>query len=243
MPSAERKNPPLQQQAATRPALRGPSRSSHGPKTAADDPTDLPYQTATQILAWRTLTGLAALGIRTGELTARAERLRAAVLRHLVTTVGDDPVLAHATDGRGRLVHHHDANDLPLALAAGWGFLAPGDPLWMTTMAAVLAPTHDAYFGGVHGGLGSLHTPGPWPLGHLQALIAGEAIDREAVAGAVDAVTLEAQWDDLLPEASDAGTGRPLSRPWFAWPGCVAASVYLGSVAGAETDGRQPPGR
>src|ERR1700730_13892534 len=33
------KNPPLQQQAATTPALRGPSRSTHGPKSAADDPS------------------------------------------------------------------------------------------------------------------------------------------------------------------------------------------------------------
>ncbi len=32
-------NPPPQQHAATTPALRGPSRSSHGPNTAADDPS------------------------------------------------------------------------------------------------------------------------------------------------------------------------------------------------------------
>jgi hypothetical protein len=196
-------------------------------ETAADDPTDLPYQTATQILAWRTLTRLAALGLATGALTARAERVRAAVLRHLVTSVGGRHVLAHATDGRGRLVHHHDANDLPLAHAAGWGFLAPEDPLWVSTMASVLAPTHAAYFGGPYGGLGSRHTPDAWPLGHLQALIAREALDPEAVAGAVEALRIDAQWDDLLPEASDAATGRPTSRPWFAWPGCVAASVHL----------------
>ncbi len=39
MPSADRKKPPLQQQAATTPALRGPSRSSHGPNTAAEEPS------------------------------------------------------------------------------------------------------------------------------------------------------------------------------------------------------------
>src|SRR5579884_2165141 len=37
-PSAETKNPPPQQNAATTPALRGPSRSTQRPKTAADDP-------------------------------------------------------------------------------------------------------------------------------------------------------------------------------------------------------------
>src|SRR5258708_389096 len=39
MPSAEIRNPPPQQIAATTPALRGPSRSTHGPKIAADDPS------------------------------------------------------------------------------------------------------------------------------------------------------------------------------------------------------------
>src|SRR5947209_2034566 len=38
-PSAEMKNPPLQQHAATTPALRGPSRSTHGPKSAAEEPS------------------------------------------------------------------------------------------------------------------------------------------------------------------------------------------------------------
>src|SRR5262245_46905898 len=32
------KKPPLQQHAATTPALRGPSRSTHAPNTAAEDP-------------------------------------------------------------------------------------------------------------------------------------------------------------------------------------------------------------
>src|SRR6185436_17269774 len=39
MPIAEMKNPPPQQHAATNPALRGPSRSTQGPKSAADEPS------------------------------------------------------------------------------------------------------------------------------------------------------------------------------------------------------------
>ena len=39
MPAADTKNPPLQQHAATTPALRGPSRSTHAPNSAADDPS------------------------------------------------------------------------------------------------------------------------------------------------------------------------------------------------------------
>ena len=38
MPTAEMKNPPPQQIAATTPALRGPSRSTQRPNSAADDP-------------------------------------------------------------------------------------------------------------------------------------------------------------------------------------------------------------
>src|SRR5689334_6554782 len=38
-PSADKKNPPPQQHAATTPALRGPSRSSHGPNSAAEQPS------------------------------------------------------------------------------------------------------------------------------------------------------------------------------------------------------------
>src|SRR5262245_27848045 len=38
-PMAEMKNPPPQQSAATTPALRGPSRSTHAPNSAADEPS------------------------------------------------------------------------------------------------------------------------------------------------------------------------------------------------------------
>jgi hypothetical protein len=38
MPSAEMKNPPLQQRAAATPVFLGPTRSTQGPNTAADDP-------------------------------------------------------------------------------------------------------------------------------------------------------------------------------------------------------------
>ena len=38
-PSAEMKKPPPQQSAATTPALRGPSRSTQAPKSAADEPS------------------------------------------------------------------------------------------------------------------------------------------------------------------------------------------------------------
>src|SRR5215472_82537 len=37
-PAAPIRNPPAQQHAATKPALRGPSRSAHRPNNAADDP-------------------------------------------------------------------------------------------------------------------------------------------------------------------------------------------------------------
>lgn len=198
-------------------------------ETAADEPATLPYQTASQIMAWRVLTQLASLGIGGSALAQRAERLRRSVFRELVTTAPDGArVFAHAGDGRGACHFYHDANDIPLALAAEWGFCSSADEIWSATMTSVLTPTHAGFSAGNYAGLGSIHTPGPWPLGQLQPLIASSQLGaRMPVEGSHRALRAEAQWDGLLPEASDPTSGRPTSRPWFAWPGAVAASCYL----------------
>ena len=201
-------------------------------ETSADEPAGLPYQAATQILAWRTYTQLARLGVAPRALEERAERLRQAIYRHLVITAAGSRVFAYAADARGTSVHYHDANDLPLALAAQWGFCAPDDPIWRSTLETVFAPTHDGYISGRYGGLGSVHTPAPWPLGHLQQLIAGDQRGDGLATGIERSLLAEAQWDGLLPEASNENDGSPASRPWFAWPGAVAASHYLATRAG-----------
>jgi hypothetical protein len=198
-------------------------------ETAADDPTALPYQAANQILAWHSFSCLVSLGVGGTALADRAERLRNAVARHLVTSAPDgSTVLAYATDGRAGFRHYHDANDLPLALAPTWGFNSPDDEVWRATVRAAFAATHNGFATGQFGGLGSVHSAGSWPLGHLQQLlIAGALGDEQSEEATRRALQRQAQWDDLLPEASDPTDGHPVSRPWFAWPGALAASAHL----------------
>lgn len=198
-------------------------------ETPADDPTALPYLMANQILAWRAFSSLVSLGVGGQAMADRAERLRRAVATHLVTvTPNGSTILAYATDGAGRSRQYHDANDLPLALAPTWGFTSPDDVVWRATVDAAFAATHDGFATGRLGGLGSVHTAGSWPLGHLQRLLVASAIgDGRSAEASRRALRRQAQWDGLLPEASDPNDGHPISRPWFAWPGALAASAYL----------------
>ena len=201
-------------------------------ETPADEPARGTFLVSTQILAWRVFSRLAALGVGGSAMAIRAQQVQEATLRHLRLDLDGRPALAYALGADGRLKAEYDANDLPLAMAVEWGFCAADDPIWTETMRRVLDAAHAGYFAGPLGGLGSVHTPGPWPLGQLQAVIAGSGptdrrmSDRSDVA--LQALQAEAQWDGLLPEASDSASGRPISRPWFAWPGAVAASQHLG---------------
>lgn len=200
----------------------------------ADDPLQFPYQTSGQILAWRTFMRLDRLGLRGARGLARlAEAVAGAVRRHQVVRCGPGRrAYAYTTDLAGRSQLHHDANDLPLALAPSWGFCPPGDSLWSTTIRLALSNANPSYFPGPHGGLGSLHTPGAWPLGHAQALLAARSVrDRRRAEAAERALVSAAMWDGALPEANDPDSGRPRSRPWFAWPGALAATLALDQEA------------
>ncbi|MER3417537.1 MAG: hypothetical protein C4343_00040 [Chloroflexota bacterium] len=200
-------------------------------ETPGDDPIELPYQTSNQILMWKTLTELDRLGLGGGRLRERAEAVRAATYRSLVTSLDDGArVFAYATDLRGRARIYHDANDLPLAFAPQWGFCPAHDPIWQATAAFAFSERNPGYFPGPEGGLGSVHTPGPWPLGHLQQLVIASTTDNPGWVGeAARRLERAAFWDGALPEASDARDGRPVSRPWFAWPGAVLLSLRLGA--------------
>ncbi len=198
-------------------------------ETAADDPLDFPYVTANQVLVWYAFTALAELGVDVSRLRSRAASVRRSVGAELVVDGPDGPLFTYARDGRGRTTLYHDANDWPLALAPGWGFCDPDDAVWRRTIAFANSPANPGWFAGRFGGLGSRHTPAPWPLGGLQAVTVGAVIgDRALVGRSVRTLLAQTAWDDALPEASDARRGAPVSRAWFAWPGAVAASLVLG---------------
>jgi uncharacterized protein len=202
-------------------------------ENAADDRLALPYLTANQILAWRAFSRLDALGFGAGRLGDLAAAIKRAVHQHQLVRDDDGAtVYAYATDLQGRATVYHDANDLPMALAPQWGFCDPEDAIWRATMIGAFSPANPGFFGGRNGGLGSRHTPAPWALGNVQALLVGRATgDAERVASARRALLAQATWDAALPEASHPRTARPISRHWFAWPGAVVGATELEAVA------------
>ena len=187
-------------------------RGTHGliatAETPADDPIEAPYHFSSHILLWRVLRDL---------IPNEARRLRDATLKHFAS--GD--IFAYAVRGAkgDGAVRYHDANDLPTVFAPGWRFCRATDPRWRATIDFAWSKENRAMFEGPLGGLGSVHTPHPWPLGDLQDLVLGRVLrDRARVKRARERLARVRTWDGMLPEAYDETTGEVASRHWFAWP-------------------------
>ena len=207
----------------------GPDGMLASAENPADDEVGMPYHLSTQILAWFTFRRLAGLGglIELSEdLAERAEKHRQSVARHFTIDHLASPTWAYASNGRGRSLLYHDANDLPTALAPVWEFCPPDDPAWRATMDFAFSSHNDAYVAGPFGGLGSRHTPGTWSLGLIQEWLARSmAGEPPRAADALSRLVAVALDDWMLPEASDPTTGRMTARPWFAWPGAVVGAL------------------
>jgi hypothetical protein len=96
-------------------------------------------------------------------------------------------------------------------------------------MEFAFSPANPGFVGGQDGGLGSRHTPGAWPLGHVQAWLVGVATGREpARADSVDRLVRAAFVDGMLPEAwvRDGAELIPI-RHWFGWPGAALGAFWL----------------
>jgi hypothetical protein len=204
-------------------------------ENAADDPAAAPFMAAAQIVLWYAARRLAEvagemrLGLEQADLQAVAVRVRDAFERRLVS----DGRWTYATDGAGKNVSYHDANDLPVALAPLWGFCAADDPAWLATMAFGFSNLNPGYARGPLAGLGSAHTPGAWSLGDVQAWARARARgDVTAASTALERLGAIAFGDGMLPEAYS--TQGPLSRirHWFAWPGAAIAAFLLLDRAG-----------
>jgi hypothetical protein len=201
-------------------------------ENAADDPAAAPFIAASQILLWYAAE-------RVAELTdAGVLRVDGAAFRDVGTAVhtafesrlteipGPWP---YAVDLVGRRVIYHDANDLPVALAPLWGFCDDEDPGWLATMSFAFGDSNPAWFGGDRPGLGSVHTPGPWTLGDVQAWIRARiAGDAPSMAESLSRLHDVAFDDGMLPEAYSADpTDDRRIRHWFAWPGAAIAALLL----------------
>ena len=194
-------------------------------ETPADDPMTLRYPLSSHILMWRTASKLIEVGLGAGWETL-AQDLPATINRTFVTEHSGRALYAYATDGNGQFRLYHDANDFPLALAAGWDFVLPDDPVWRATLDFAWS---EANVGGCYSGrLGSVHTPGAWPLGDVQALVVAQATnDKPGHEQAIVRLQAAAQWDGALPEAVAPVTNALISRHWFAWPGAAYACYAL----------------
>jgi len=186
-------------------------------ETPADDPSEQPFHFSSHVLLWRVLRDLD---------PPAAAAVRAATLAHF----SDAGRFAYAVRGASAegARHYHDANDLPTVFAPAWGYCDADDPVWRATIDFAWSPENDGYFAGALGGLGSLHTPHPWPLGDLQdivvARVLGDAARERRGWERLDRVET---WDGLLPEAYDETTGAVASRHWFAWPAALRALLAL----------------
>ncbi len=206
-------------------------------ETPADDPVALPYHLSSHILLWHTLHRLGAAGLG-DTLALDPQHIRAAIDEHFITERDGTRMYAYATDGREQYHFYHDANDMPLALAPTWGFVPASNPAWRATIDFAFS---DANTGGYYtNGLGSVHTPAPWPLGEVQNLIIARTLnDTERERRALLRLYHQQQFDGALPEASDPHTDAVVSRHWFAWPNAALACELLGAFA-PERKAREP---
>ncbi|WP_326600919.1 glycoside hydrolase family 125 protein [Streptomyces sp. NBC_01800] len=208
-----------------------------GAENPADDPSELPFALSTQILYWHTAAQLAPwsteLGLDALHLARTAQDLRTAVPLAFTCEGPFGPQWAYETDGAGHHRLYHDANDLPTAFAPKWGFCSDVDDRWAATMRFAFSEHNSGYVSGLHGGLGSAHTPGTWTLGDAQELAVAETTgDKARAASVLDRIERVAGVDGLLPETYDADTGSWLARHWFAWPAAVFGILYFGITGG-----------
>ena len=186
-------------------------------ETPADDPLEQPFHFSSHILLWRVLRDLD---------PAQAGEIRDATRAAFVES-GRFAYAVRGARGEGPR-HYHDANDLPTVFAPAWGFCDASDPVWRATIGFAWSRENDGYFAGPLGGLGSLHTRHPWPLGDLQEIVVARVLgDAARESRGWARLNRVETWDGLLPEAYDETTGAVASRHWFAWPAAVRALLAL----------------
>jgi hypothetical protein len=186
-------------------------------ETPADDPLEQPYHFSSHVLLWRVLR----------DLDPRAAGEVRDATRAGFTESGRFAYAVRGARGDGAR-HYHDANDLPTVFAPAWGFCDAGDPVWRATIEFAWSKDNEGFFAGPLGGLGSLHTRHPWPLGDLQEIVVARVLaDAERERRALARLETVETWDGLLPEAYDETTGAVASRHWFAWPAALRALLAL----------------
>lgn len=202
-------------------------------ETPADDVVRYPYHFSSQVLLWWMLKRLAPIQEKmpftTHDLASWAENVRQACLAAFRTEWEGKTIFAYVTDLQGHFQLYHDANDLPTVYAPVWEFCHPHDEVWNQTLQFALSTSNKGgFYPGVFGGLGSVHTPHPWPLGDVQELLYAQVLgDQERWQRVWQKLKQVVQWDGLFSEAINEETGQVKSRHWFSWPGAFLSTILL----------------
>lgn len=202
-------------------------------ETPADDRVEMPYHFSSQITLWRVFKRLAWLDVlesyRKDQLLKIAGQIQQDIYRFMVAEHQQQKIFCYLTDLQGNYQFYHDANDWPTIFAPSWDFCPPDDPIWRNTLAFAFSPANQSgFYPGRYGGLGSVHTPHPWPLGEIQELYLARSQNDDARLKEVWAKLLKrACWDGNFPEASNENTNQVSSRHWFAWPGAMLVITLL----------------
>jgi hypothetical protein len=202
-------------------------------ETPADDMVRYPYHFSSQVLLWWTLKQLTSLQEKmpftTHDLAIWAENVRLACLTAFKTEWEGKAVFAYLIDLQGDYQLYYDANDLPTIYAPVWGFCDPQDEVWHQTLQFALSTSNQGgFYPGAFEGLGSVHTPHPWPLGDVQELMYAQICgDQERWQRVWQKLQQVVQWDGLFSEAINENTGQIESRHWFSWPGAFLSTILL----------------
>lgn len=202
-------------------------------ETPADDTVKYPYHFSSHVLLWWTLKQLASLQtsmpFTTHDFATWAENVHQASLTAFRTEREGETVFAYVTNLHGHSQLYYDANDLPTVYAPLWGFCDPRDKVWKQTLQFALSTDNrGGFYTGIFGGLGSIHTPHPWPLGDVQELLYAQVIgDQERWQRVWQKLMQIVQWDGLFSEAINEETGQVESRHWFSWPGASLSTILI----------------
>ncbi|UNK19426.1 glycoside hydrolase family 125 protein [Paenibacillus sp. N3/727] len=205
-------------------------------ETPADDKVDYPYHFSSQVLAWHTLQQLSELNKEFSfydkDLAEWADQVRHDCIGSFSTLHNGKELFTYLTDLKGNFQKYHDANDLPAVYAPMWGFCSQDDTRWIHTMEFGFSEDNKGgFYPGRYGGLGSVHTPHPWPLGDAQELLFSDVMKDEVRRDRIFQKLMElVQWDGLYSEAVDEETGKVQSRHWFSWPGAVISTVFCTTI-------------
>jgi uncharacterized protein len=211
-------------------------------ETPGDDAVEYPFHFSSHVLLWHTIARLSNLvkslpinpQLKYSQLEDLASQIRRTTLHHFVAKnpKTQTSMFAYLTSGSGHHTFYHDANDIPTLFIPTWGFIDSSSQysIWVRTMEFGLSPLNEGgyYPSGSFGGLGSVHTRGPWPLGYAQEYV--YACMKENKVAKEDAwrrIKGCMFWDGLFPEAVDGETGDCVSKAWFSWPGAMIGSALL----------------